>query len=668
MIKYLFLIIAALFFLTPQVVRADDFTVSNPRMGNDGYLTVDIDSTPPDNICSWWQVLHFVYITDSNGNRVGGFGGCNNNGDGTYTMTAGQIGGYLPDTGTYRVEVNESEQSPYPYDALSGFFDWTSPLPHVDRAPSLTIPDDSRPLSDTPSLRQVYVDLGQAYSSTGYFIDPDSTSWTATVDYGDGGGNQVLPLDGYNFSLSHTYVRGGSYTVTVKVKDDQGVEGSIQRVVSVLDYDIQASNPRIVSGSFTVDLHGLPPDNVCSWFPAFRHDAYVLDSSGQIVGGFSNCSSSGDGNYTVSGGNVGGQGIPPDGMYSIKLEEREQPPYPYGTITNSFSWTANYPPSVSAISDVSIEEGSTYSANGSFSDSTSSLWTATVDYGDGSGVQSLSLSGNNFALSHKYKDNGIYILTVKVTDNQGATGTGTAKVTLSSVAPSVSAITASINPVQVNISTVASAAFTDQGVLDTHTAVWNWGDGTTTSGTVTESNGSGSVSDSHIYTQAGVYQITLTVTDKDGGVGVQTLQYLSVYNPTSQGLFSAGQKYTSPAGAYPSNSSLTGIVKFGLSYKYQGTMPAGNRQFSMDFNQANIHFNASSVNSFVISNGVGTLTGTGTVNGSGLYNFLVTGNESANTIRIQIKDQSGNIIYDTQPGASATASPTTPVAGNVLAH
>src|SRR6266567_7754266 len=182
--------------------------------------------------------------------------------------------------------------------------------------------------------------------------------------------------------------------------------------------------------------------------------------------------------------------------------------------------------------------------------------------------------------------------------------------------PVVNTISVSTNPVQVNTAISATATLTDADTSDTHTASWNWGDGNTTTGTVTESNGSGSVSDSHTYTTAGVYPVTLTVTDNNGGQGTQTFQYVSAYNPTSQGLFSAGQKYTSPAGAYAANTSLTGTVKFGLSYKYQGTMPTGVRQFSMDFNQANLHFNATSVNSLVIASGMGTLTGTGTLNGS----------------------------------------------------
>ncbi|MGH7204364.1 MAG: PKD domain-containing protein [Candidatus Levyibacteriota bacterium] len=240
------------------------------------------------------------------------------------------------------------------------------------------------------------------------------------------------------------------------------------------------------------------------------------------------------------------------------------------------------------------------------------------------------------------------------------------------IPPIIGTITASPNPVAVNTSTNITANFTDPNTSDSHTAIIDWGDGAgSQSATVTESNGSGSVTGSHTYTTAGVYSVNVTVTDSAGATGSQTYQYISVYNPTPQGLFSAGQKYTSPAGAYAQNTSVTGTVKFGLSYKYQGTVPTGSRQFSLDFNTANLHFNATTVSSLVISNGIGTLTGTGTLTGqSGTYNFLVTGSESANTVRIQITDPANNnaVIYDTQPGAATTAAPTTTVTGNIIAH
>jgi len=87
-------------------------------------------------------------------------------------------------------------------------------------------------------------------------------------------------------------------------------------------------------------------------------------------------------------------------------------------------------PSINTISNATINEGDTYTTNGSFTDSDSTSWTATVDYGDGSGTQPLTLSGTNFSLSHTYTTTGTFTVKVSITDNQGATGTGTATVTV----------------------------------------------------------------------------------------------------------------------------------------------------------------------------------------------------------------------------------------------
>ena len=150
----------------------------------------------------------------------------------------------------------------------------------------------------------------------------------------------------------------------------------------------------------------------------------------------------------------------------------------------------NTSPVVQALPNATIAEGSAYTASGSFTDTGASNWTATVDYGDGSGVQSLPLSGASFTLNHTYAEEGSYTVTVTVTDNFGSTGTGTATVTVTNTPFTVSAITAPMTPTPVNTSISVSATFTDPGVLDTHTAVWTWGDGTTSPGAVTETNGS----------------------------------------------------------------------------------------------------------------------------------------------------------------------------------
>ncbi|HEX4935782.1 MAG TPA: PKD domain-containing protein, partial [Gemmatimonadaceae bacterium] len=75
---------------------------------------------------------------------------------------------------------------------------------------------------------------GEVYGATGSFSDPGADSWTATVDYGDGGVGQPLTLAGTSFSLSHRYLAAGSYTVTVAVTDDDGATAMQTATVVVL--------------------------------------------------------------------------------------------------------------------------------------------------------------------------------------------------------------------------------------------------------------------------------------------------------------------------------------------------------------------------------------------------------------------------------------------------
>ncbi|MCP3889693.1 MAG: PKD domain-containing protein [Desulfobulbaceae bacterium] len=59
------------------------------------------------------------------------------------------------------------------------------------------------------------------------------------------------------------------------------------------------------------------------------------------------------------------------------------------------------------------------------------LWTATVDYGDESGIQPLNLyADNSFELNHIYATPGTFELTVTVTDGEGASGVFESQVTV----------------------------------------------------------------------------------------------------------------------------------------------------------------------------------------------------------------------------------------------
>jgi hypothetical protein len=67
----------------------------------------------------------------------------------------------------------------------------------------------------------------------------------------------------------------------------------------------------------------------------------------------------------------------------------------------------NEVPVVNAGADAIIDEGDTFSQSGSFTDPDADTWSATVDYKEGAGAQTLAPAGKSFALSNLYEQNGV---------------------------------------------------------------------------------------------------------------------------------------------------------------------------------------------------------------------------------------------------------------------
>lgn len=89
-------------------------------------------------------------------------------------------------------------------------------------------------------------------------------------------------------------------------------------------------------------------------------------------------------------------------------------------------------PTVIVGADASITEGTLFTQSGSFSDGDSVTWTATVNYGDDTGIESLSLNPDkSFNLSHRYDSQGSYTVKVCVTDDDGGSGCDDLLVTVS---------------------------------------------------------------------------------------------------------------------------------------------------------------------------------------------------------------------------------------------
>jgi subtilisin family serine protease/PKD repeat protein len=186
----------------------------------------------------------------------------------------------------------------------------------------------------------------------------------------------------------------------------------------------------------------------------------------------------------------------------------------------------NAPPVVDAGQDVTMNEGQTFSQPGSFSDTGElDTHTGTVNYGDGSGVQQLSLTaGKKFSLSHAYGDSNSYTVTITVTDSNGAAGTDTVQVNVNNVAPAVTKGAMDQPNPQYILPTVHTltfhGTFSDPGWYDTHTAKWEFGDGASSSGTLTEENlkpdATGTVTVTHAFSAPGNYSVKVMVKDDDG--------------------------------------------------------------------------------------------------------------------------------------------------------
>jgi PKD repeat protein len=251
-----------------------------------------------------------------------------------------------------------------------------------------------------------------------------------------------------------------------------------------------------------------------------------------------------------------------------------------------------------------------------------------------------------------------YTVNVQVTDETGPSTVASATVNVANVAPSLAPLTAPVDPVAAGVPVNASANFTDPGVLDTHTAAFDWGDGVMAAGAVSEANGSGSASGSHSYTTPGIYTISLTVTDKDGGAATQVFEYVVVYDP-SGGFVTGGGWIDSPAGAYVADPTLMGAGTFGFVARYKKGQSAPDGQTEFQFKAGDLNFHSSSYEWLVVAGPNAKFKGVGAINGAGNYGFMLTatdgqvnGGGGVDKFRIKIWDKNNGdaVVYDNQAG------------------
>ncbi len=161
---------------------------------------------------------------------------------------------------------------------------------------------------------------------------------------------------------------------------------------------------------------------------------------------------------------------------------------------------------------------------------------------------------------------------------------------------------------------------------------------------------------SHAYGEAGIYTVTLSVTDPDNLSDTASYQYVVVYDPNG-GFVSGGGWIDSPAGAYIANDSLSGKANFGFVSKYiKGKQaPTGTTEFQ--FKTTGLNFHSGHYYWLVVTGGdTAMFSGSGTINGllapnGEPYNFKIwayDGQPDTFRIRIWWEDNGGaeHDIYD----------------------
>jgi DNA/RNA endonuclease G (NUC1) len=125
-----------------------------------------------------------------------------------------------------------------------------------------------------------------------------------------------------------------------------------------------------------------------------------------------------------------------DGSFTVRVTVTDN-----DGLTDSATFTVNVTnvaPVVGAVPNGSLNLGATYTAAGTFSDPGADAWTATVNWGDGSAPEVVSLAGRSFSLTHIYTAAGSYTVSIDIADDDSS-ATGTHTVTVIQPAPGLAA-------------------------------------------------------------------------------------------------------------------------------------------------------------------------------------------------------------------------------------
>jgi hypothetical protein len=408
--------------------------------------------------------------------------------------------------------------------------------------------------------------------------------FTATIDWGDGtttAGTIVGSSGAFTVEGGHTYAdEAGALPViaTVTRTSDSAVVVDNGNV-DVAEGDVLTGHGVTISGN-----HGQAINNVTV---ATFDDA----NTGNVAGDFGATIDWGDG--TSSAGTVSGSGAAftvsgthtyaTDGSDTIHVTLADDAP---GTAIATATSTATIGLAgqvvlASATERVALPSNTTVATyvDGNLGD-TAGSFTATIDWGDGT-TSAGTVSGSNgvFTISggHTYADEGnLPVIATLVRTSDQETGTSSGSVAVGEAdALSAQGTTLTGNQGQpfTNV-TVATFTDTDTAALaNDFVATVDWGDGTTTAGTVAGVNGAFTVSGTHTYTTSGPDTVTVRVADDAPGTATAT----ATGSATIAAVLQVKNDFNSDTRSdilWQNDSGLPGVWEMnGTSLSGSGTLP-----------------------------------------------------------------------------------------------
>ena len=309
--------------------------------------------------------------------------------------------------------------------------------------------------------------------------------------------------------------------------------------------------------------------------------------------------------------------------------------------------------------------------------------------GSVSGVQFLdNITATHSTTATTLSTPGNYAIVPAIVDPNGKIGnydvhlySGTLTVT-PNAKPVLGVFTGPLLPTALGTSINISIPFTDADVAASqpYTATIDWGNGTnSTSAFATP----GTITGTKNYPAAGVYNVTVTVKQDNFPTthyDTKTYEYYVVVYDPNGGFVTGGGWIDSPASACkraPCTPLTVGKANFGFVSKYKKgqSMPDGNTEFQ--FKAGDINFHSEDYEWLVVAGAKAQFKGTGTINGSGNYGFMITaidgqisGGGGVDKFRIKIWDKNNGdaVVYDNQVtgDTSDTATPNTTLGGGSI--